>query len=333
MASARAAPERAPVTAPAAVAATVTADWHAPAVSRDMAGAWDYAAVDPATGTVFVARMAGVLAIATARPAAAIMLAPGRHVHAVVPLPGGRLLFTNGDDNTATVVRAKNGAFVGSVPTGLKPDGAIDDPARREVLVMDGEDGSVTRIGIGGDLPHIIGRIALGGKLEAPALGTDDRLFVNVEDRNALDIVSLSGPGRLVKQVKLDGCEAPSGLAFDPSSQLLVSACENGVAQVLDQQGRVRAALPIGTHPDAVVGDPERHRVYVPSGSGTLSEISLNGTPRVTRVWRTRSGARTGALDARRHEVYLPYGEVVRTLGRPASLVPGSFGVLVVDVR
>jgi hypothetical protein len=53
----------------------------------------------------------------------------------------------------------------------------------------------------------------------------------------------------------------------------------------------------------------------------------------VIRVMTTRLGARTGAYDPANERVYLPYGEVVRRPGQAPALVPGSFGVLVVDVR
>ncbi len=299
----------------------------------DGAGVWDYAAIDPAGGHLLIGRMSGVQTVSLAGLARGPMLAAGQHVHAVVPLPGGRVLFTNGDSNTASVVDGRTGALLGVLPTGRKPDGGIYDPALGQVLVMNGNDGTITRINVRPRVPELAGRITVGGKLETPALGAHDRLFVNVEDRNALAIISLKA-GQLERQVTLEGCDAPTGLAYDEGSRRLVSACENGVAGILDEDGRMLATLPIGRHPDAAIGDPAHHRVFVPGGGdGTLTEIALDGTPRVTRVWLTRPGARTGAYDLATQRVYLPYGEIIRETGQPPRLKPGSFGVLVMDVR
>lgn len=296
-------------------------------------GLWDYAAVDPSTRRLLVGRMSAVQTVHLTNETFGPMLAPGQHVHAVLPLPGNRVLYTNGDSNTAAVVDG-SGAVLATLPTGRKPDGAIYDPSLGDVLVMNGTDGTVTRIDDRSADPKVAGTIVVGGKLEAPAVDGDGHLFVNVEDRNALAIVSLEGAGRLVRQVPLPGCEAPSGLAFDPDSALLVSACENGVALVLDKEGTVKARLPIGPHPDAAIADPAHHRVFVPSGGdGTVSEIVLDGTPHVGRVWRTRDGARTGAYDPATERLYLPYGAVIRTPGQASRLAPGSFGILVMDVR
>jgi DNA-binding beta-propeller fold protein YncE len=316
-----------PSPSPAAIPSRIVADLHL----GDAGGGWDYATVDAAGGRLLVARMAGVDTVNLATNRAGPVLTSGRHVHSVLPVPNHRLLLTNGDDDTATIVDDESGLLLATLKTGTKPDGAVLDRATGQVLVMDGHSGTITRIDVSGT-PRVAGTIEVGGALEAPALDESGRLFVNVEDRNEIAVVGLS-KGVVVARYKLVGCEGPTGLAYVVSHNWLVSVCANGVAEILDGGGVERARLLVGPHPDAVIADPLHDRVFVPSGgNGTLSEISFAGGPHVSRVFSTRPGARTGAYDPKTQYVYLPYGRMDRTTSIP-TLVPGSFGVLVVDTH
>lgn len=314
---------------PAPVPAVVVADKRGP----DGPGIWDYAAVDSRAGRVLVARMTEVETAGLEGNQPGDLLAVGQHVHAVLPLSDHRVLFTNGDANTVTIVDSLDGVVLVTLKTGAKPDGAVFDPASNQVLVMNGNDGTVTRIDVRPRIATIVGTIAVGGVLEAPALDGQGRLFVNIEDRNEIAVVSLPS-GTVTAHYPLAGCEGPTGLSFDPAHRLLVSACANGIAKVLRDSGTEVASLSIGPHPDAVIADPAHDRVFIPSGGdGTLSDITLDGMPHVTRVMTTRPGARTGAYDPRTQRLYLPYGQIIRTKGQPPVLVPGSYGILVVDAR
>ncbi len=99
----------------------VVADLHGP----DQPGPWDYAAVDAGTGRLLVARMNGVQTVMLAGNRAGLLLAAGRHVHAVLPLPDNRVLFTNGDIGMASLVDGSSGALLANFRTGVKPDAAM----------------------------------------------------------------------------------------------------------------------------------------------------------------------------------------------------------------
>ena len=305
----------------------------ADARGSDDQGGWDYAAVDAAIGRLLIARTEGVGTLGLRDNRLGPMLATGRHLHQVLPLPGTRILFTNGDTDTASVIDARSGTLLASLPTGAKPDAAILDPSDQTMLVMNGRSGSITRIAVGDGTPHVIGTIAVGGALETPALDGHGRLYVNIEDRNQIAVIDLA-TGQVTARYALAGCDRPTGLAHDGAHHLLISSCANGVAKILHEDGSEAASLAIGKGPDAVIADPAHDRVFIPSGGdGTLAQIALDGTPRVARVIATRPGARTGALDPATQRIYLPYGRTIRTAGQPTKLAPGSFGVLVVDVR
>jgi hypothetical protein len=81
-----------------------------------------YASVDPVARRLYVARGDGVMSIDLDTLKATPRLFPGKHVHAVVPLPGGRLLFTNGDSNTATPADTSAGTVLRDIPVGDEPN-------------------------------------------------------------------------------------------------------------------------------------------------------------------------------------------------------------------
>lgn len=96
---------------------------------RGQDGAFDFAAVDPVLGALYVAREDGVMRVDLATRQATSTFVPGNKVHAVIPLPDGRLLSTNDETNTITLADARTGAVLATLPAGHNPDAAIRDPA------------------------------------------------------------------------------------------------------------------------------------------------------------------------------------------------------------
>jgi DNA-binding beta-propeller fold protein YncE len=118
----------------------------------------------------------------------------------------------------------------------------------------------------------------------------------------------------------------------------VLSACSNGVVTVVDAaSGALVQTLPVGRGPDALIADPARGLVFVPSGqAGTLTAIATDNPAnlRVVATIPTQVGARTGAIDPRTGKLYLPAATMVPAAGggRPGAK-PGSFVVLVVAPR
>jgi DNA-binding beta-propeller fold protein YncE len=119
-----------------------------PACAADMAvtgaiagpdGGWDYASVDPEGRKLFVAHGDAVMEVDLDSGNVNASLVGGKRLHAVVPLPGGKALSTNGGADNATIFEAATGKIVATVPTGASPDAAIYDPSSALVLVMDGK--------------------------------------------------------------------------------------------------------------------------------------------------------------------------------------------------
>ena len=290
----------------------------------------DYASIDNAARRLYVARGFGVTAIDLDSEHMTRQLVAGQHVHAVIPLPDGRALSTNGDANTATLFDAKSGEVIAQLDTGKDPDAAAFDSSSGLVFVMDHQEGDLTLIDPNG--AKVVGRLPIGGKLEFAVADGHGHLFVNVADRNKMAVVDTVAR-KVLRSYDLPGCEGPTALGVDPESGILVAACANRAALAIRaSDGSVVAPhLALDRKPDAVIFDAGRKNFYIPCGrDGTLVVISetKEGTLAVQSSVATAVGAHTGALDPQTGRLYLPTADFHLTLGGIAP-ADGTFRILV----
>jgi DNA-binding beta-propeller fold protein YncE len=290
---------------------------------------FDLAAVDSKAHRLYVARGYGVMAVDLLSGQVTHQLVPGKHVHAVVPLPDGQVLSTNGDLDTATLFDGVSGKVRAEISTGQNPDAAVFDSATGLVFVMDGKDGTVTVIDpVHGGSP---GRFTVGGKLEAAVADGLGRIFVNVENNNEIAVID-TAQRKVLTRYPLAGCDGPTGLALDQQKGLLVAACSNRLAVgIRASDGKQLSSVPIDRHPDAVIFDASRKVFLIPCGrDGTLPIIAESGEGGLTVVAKvvTAVGAHTGALDSETGRIYLPTANFHITLTGFAP-ADGSFRILV----
>jgi hypothetical protein len=133
--------------------------------------------------------------------------------------------------------------------------------------------------------------------------------------------------------------KSPSGLALDAADHHLFSVCDGNKMEVVDTlSGAVVAEVPIGAHPDAAAFDEGTGLAFSSNGEGSLTVANaVSGTafPVVDTV-ATQKGARTMALDAGTHTIYMVCAQY---LSAPAStdltaharpkIKPGSVELLV----
>jgi hypothetical protein len=300
-------------------------------------GFYDYAAVDPTTGKLFIGTESGVMAVdpATKKAVADFVRVP--LAHATVFLPGGRALSTSGTTDMAIVFDARTGAVISQMRTGRHPDNAVYDARRGIVLVVDARGGALTLID-----PVKNMRIAEipvdGSRLEGADIDARGFLYVNRSASADVAVIDLDAR-RVVNEYALPGCEEPTGLVIDRQTGLLVAVCDNGRAIALRvSDGRLVASLRVGEGSDAVIFDRRRKLFFVPSGdSGTLSVLRETAGPGLAldQVVKTAIGARTGAVDLQSGRIYLPVADTagstftVEGLDLP-KFRPGTFRVLVI---
>ena len=297
-------------------------------------GGWDYASFDPVHRRLFISRSNGLTALDVDSGTLVGHLADGARTHEPLALPGGdQVLLTNGATNSALLLNAADGKLIASIPTAPFPDGAVFDTASG-LAVTGGAAGIATLIDPVAKAQ--VGTITIGGHLEFLASDGQGRVFVNVESGNEIAVLDLKAK-TVSARYKLDGCDSPGGLAYAPSADVLIAACDNKVAKVVAAKtGAVQATLAIGDGPDAVIYDPVRKLAFIPCGhDGVLEVIDVKGGADavVIQTVKTEIGARTGALDPKTGKLYLPtakYGPPATPGGRPLSL-PGTFHIVVVS--
>lgn len=296
-------------------------------------GSWDYARVDADAHRLYVARSGSVTVadLATGGPVTSWgALSRG---HAVLPLPGNRLLVTSGNDATVRFFDTVTGRQIASVTVGKKPDAAIYDAPRHRAFVMNADSGTISLIDT--QAMKVASTITVKPALEYAALAKDGTLFVNDEDANEMEVIDVA-KGAALKPIAMPGCEGPTGLGYDAKHNRLIASCGNGKAVIIDAATRkVVRLIDIGKGADAVIIDDARRLAFIPCGSdGVLDILSLDAPGGVARVGRvtTERGARTGALDPSTGTIYLPtakFGPPATAGGRP-MILPGSFHILVV---
>jgi len=314
------------------VAPAPVADSHYKIVAQLSAGdgGWDLLSVDPADQRLYIAHGDGVTAIDLRTGEAIDKIVPGKRVHAALAIPGTHdVISTNGETNNATLFDGRTGRVRATIATGTKPDAAAYDPATRTVWIMNPGSGDVTVVDP--STAKVLATVAVGGSLELGAATGYGRLYVNIEDKNEVAVLD-TYKRRVVTRFPLQGCDGPTGIAYDPTSREVLSACGNGVAIISAANGRQIARLPIGKGADGAAFDATRHIALVPAGrDGNLTVIRLKPVPKVIGQVTTAVSARTIALDPVSGRAYLPSA----TLGPPVGnehpkAVPGSFRVLVV---
>lgn len=304
-------------------------------------GGWDYLAADAHHRRLYVSHgtEVDVLNLDTGALAGKIPNTEGVHGIAIADSLN-RGFVSDGRANQVTIFNLNTLATLGTVKTGLNPDAIVYDPFTRRVFTFNGHSKDMTAI------DAVTGRaiqtVPLGGKPEFAVSDGRGNLFDNLEDKSELIRIDPKTL-KVLDRWPLAPCESPSGLAIDVQHRRLFSVCENAMMAVVDADtGKLVAHLPTGTGTDAARFDSGRQFAFASNGgSGTLTiirEESPNQFSFVENV-STERGARTMALDANTHRIYLsdaqfgppPAGQSGARHRR--SIVPGTFKLLVVAAQ
>ena len=300
-------------------------------------GGWDYLTVDAAARRLYVSRATRVLVFDadTLQPAGEIANTDGVHGIALAPALG-RGYVSDGRSGTATIFDLKTLKTLAEVKvTGENPDAILYDDFSGRVFTFNGRSGNTTAIGAASE--KVEGTLALPGKPEFAQSDGKGHVFVNIEDKSELvafdpKTLTAAAPWPLAP------CEEPSGMAIDRANGRLFIGCANSMMAVVDTaSGRIVTTLPTGRGTDANGFDPETALAYSSNGEGTLTIVHEDSPDRfhVVENVPTQRGARTMALDAKTHHVFVVTAEFgtppAPTPDRPhprPPILPGTFLIL-----
>jgi len=302
-------------------------------------GWWDYLTADSDARRVYISRGTHVMVLDADSGKIVGDIADTQGVHGIALAPElGRGFTSNGREGTVSIFDLKTLATSSKVKVGDNPDAILYDPATKRVFTFNGRSQDSTAIDAASG--KVLGTIKLDGKPEFAASDAKGEVFVNIEDKSELVAID---PNKLEVKATwpLAPCEEPSGLSIDRKNRRLFVGCGNKMMAVVDaDSGKVLATPAIGDGVDATTFDPETGLAFASCGQDAVLTVVKEESPdkfSVAENVPTKRGARTLALDAKTHNVFV----VTADFGpRPAAtaenphprppMLPDSFVVLVV---
>jgi len=300
-------------------------------------GGWDLCAFDESGARLFVSHDMQVQVVDAATDKQIGVIPDTKGVHGIALARDlNKVYITNGKDTSVTIVDFKTLAFIKKVHvTGLSPDGIAYDSFSGRVFVLNGKSGNVTVLDSKTD--SVVGTIVLDGKPEFPVVNGSGLLYVTLEDKAVVAVVSTKSM-KIEKRWSVGSVEEPCAMAIDNIDHRLFIGCHSKVMVVMDAtSGKAIASLPIGDHVDAAAYDPGKQLAFFSNGEGTVTVIQKTGKDvyKVKETIVTQKGAKTMAISTTTGHLYLPTAEydaapaATAQNPKPRALVKsGSFVVL-----
>jgi len=299
---------------------------------------WDYITSDDATGRLFIAREQEVDVVDSVT-GHLLGTIPLGLVHGIALDEARHQGFISDEaSHDLAVFDTTTLAIIAKVAVGEGPDAVVYDRVADTVFAIDRDSRDVTPILAASG--RALAAIPLPDEPEFAVADGSGRLFINLTNKAEVAVID-TATRKLTQTWPLGpACVQATGLAIDRDGHRLFAACRNGVVQILSSEdGHAVASVPVGKFSDATVFDQATKTAFSSSGTGTLSVIAQDaaGAYAVRQTVTTPVGARTMAIDAKTHRLYLPSG-VVDHVDPPAGARPypltvmkaGSFNVLVV---
>ncbi len=142
-------------------------------------GGWDYLAVDPHSGHLYITRGNHVMVVDTAS-GKVVGDIPGLHgTHGVVFDPNSNEGYiSDGGGNAVAVFDRSSNKIMQTIAAGTNPDGMVYDPATRTVWAFNGRSKNATVIDT--KSKQVVATVALPGKPEFPVSDGKGSIFVNI---------------------------------------------------------------------------------------------------------------------------------------------------------
>lgn len=294
---------------------------------------YDYISVDPGAKRLFIGREYGVMTVDLETGEASTLL-ERNDVAAVLILPDTDLMLsTNYGSNDAALFNRVTAQVIADIPTGTEPDGAMFEPDSGLIFVMNGGSEDVTVIDP--ESARAVATIAVGGIPEAATSDGSGRVYINIEDTNEVVVIDIAARN-VVARYPLPECHEPTGIAYDPATGLLISACHNNIAKLIEARtGRDRGSFAIGTGADGAIFNPGTRTGFVSCIDGTLTVFRLDeqGNAGIIQTVTTADGARTQAYDSQTDRIYLPAARVERNEAGEYLRAAEGFQIIVVGRR
>ncbi len=285
------------------------------------AGGFDHAAVDAASGHVYVAHTANA-SVDVVDPDA------GKHLFSISDLPGVAgvvvsdtrqlVIASNRAENTIGVFATGPDPQVAKVAVGVRPNGLACDAVRGRLLVANVGDPAVpaspTLTVVELDGRTVLAEIPVPGRTRWAVHDPDAGAFyVNIAYPRCIVVVPARDPTCIAHIIPVPE-HGPHGLDLDRTGRRLFCACDARALVVLD----TRSGSVLGRHilsgvPDVVFFNPALSQLYVAVGEPGVIDVFETETMGRLGCVSTEKGAHTLAVDPARNRVFAFLPETHRT--------------------
>lgn len=300
-------------------------------------GRGDYITVDVPGRRLYVTHTARVhiLNLDTLAPVGEIAGLKAAHGVAI-DHHSGHGFVTDGDQNAIVMFDLATGKAIKTIPSqGKKPDSIAFDNVTRRVFAFNSE--SATAVVIEPASGKVVGSVKTPEGPEFSLADGKGNIFVNIDAANAIARIDAKSM-KLVRLMKLSGCDGPAPLAYDAADNIFFTGCGNGVMDVVDGgTGRTISTIKVGSDPDGIVFDPQRKRVVVANRDASWTIIRQSGRNRyhVEKTLKIDEYAKTLGLDPTTHRLFSSTADLIwpkRESGKKylPTAKSGTFRLLVV---
>jgi DNA-binding beta-propeller fold protein YncE len=272
-------------------------------------GGTDYVTADADTGRVFVSRGTHMMVVdgATGKVLGDIPNTPGVH-GAGLATKAGHGFTTNGGDGTVTMFDLKTLAVIKQIKVGPGLDGIMFDAPDDKIILTNHSRPIGTLTALDPKTGEIVATVDLEDTApEGAAADGRGHIFVNNESKNTIQVIDVK-TWKAIASWPLAPCEAPTGIAYDRSTNRIFSGCTKTSVVVDASTGKVVASIPNGTRVDALGWDPARKLIYIPNGGeGNVTVVHQDSADKysVVATVPTFAGAKTITVDSKTHNAYL----------------------------
>lgn len=291
-------------------------------------GGWDYIAVNDHKIYMSHATQVNILNETTGDSLGYIPNTTGVHGIAFIPTLG-KGYTSNGRLNTITVFDLKTNAVLKQIPVGQNPDAIMYEPFSKKIITCNGRSNDLSIVDP--ITETVTATIALSGKPETAVSDEAGKIFVNIEDKNAISAVDMHS-NTVLNTWPISPGEGPTGLAMDLKTKRLFAGCDKLLMVIDASSGSIVNKLPIGDGCDGVAFDNDSKLIFASCGEGVMSIAKENekGDCKIIETLTTKKSARTITIDLKTHEVFLPAADLGKAqAGQRPPVIPGSFQILV----
>lgn len=275
---------------------------------------YDYESLDPETGLLFIADLAGsrVLVVDTHTNKLVKAIPNVAHVHGVIAIPAQHRAYATatGTDELVTIDEATL-EVVARAPAGHYPDGLAWMPGLNKIYVSD-EHGKTVAV-VNAATSKLLKLIPIGGEVGNTQFNPADGLIYSNDQTNNELVAIDPAKDAVIGRWKLTGCEGSHGLQLDPARSLAYVACEDNakLATFSLREHKLLDVQSVADGPDVMAADFSLRRLYVAGESGIVSVFDTSEpVPHKIGEAKLADNAHMVAVDPATHRVYFPLRNV-----------------------